>query len=54
MRFEITAVYEVDIPDDECYAMEKPLDEIKDNVNWYIRMYGYGWCEKVEQIDGPC
>ena len=53
MKFKITAVYEVDIPDDEYYAMDEPLHQIKDDVNWYIRMYGYGWCEEVEQLGRP-
>ena len=34
MRFRITEVHEVDIPDDEYYAMEEPLEEIKDDASW--------------------
>ena len=54
LRFKITEVHEVDIPDDEYYAMEEPLEEISDNAPWYIRVYGRnGWCEEVEQLDRP-
>lgn len=55
MKFKITEVHVVDIPDDEYYAMEEPFDEIRDNAPWYIKMYGCeGWCEEVEQLGRPC
>lgn len=54
MRFEITEVHVVDIPDDEYYAMEDPLGEIRDNAPWFISQYGSdGWCEEVSQLGGP-
>ena len=55
MRFKITEVHEVDIPDDEYYAMEEPFEEIKDDADWYIMKYGRReWYEEVEQLDRPC
>lgn len=54
MRFEITEVHVVDIPDDECREMEDPIEEIKDNAPWFISQYGSdGWCEDVSQLGGP-
>lgn len=54
MRFEITEVHVVDIPDDGYYAMEDPLGEITDNAPWFIRQYGCdGWCEEVSQLGRP-
>lgn len=54
MRFEITEVHVVDIPDDECREMEDPIEEIKDNAPWFISQYGSdGWCEEVSQLGRP-
>lgn len=48
MRFEITEVHVVDIPDEELREMEDQIDEIKDNAPWFISQYGReGWCEEV-------
>ena len=54
MRFEITEVHVVDIPDDECRETEDLIEEIKDNAPWFISQYGSdGWCEEVSQLGGP-
>lgn len=48
MRFEITEVYVVDIPDSEVDEMENPLEEIKDKSHWLIDMYARELrCEEV-------
>ena len=55
MRFRIIEAHEVDIPDDEYYAMEEPFEEIKDNAPWYIKMYGRReGCKEVEKHVEPC
>ena len=55
MRFKITEVHEVDIPDDEYYAMEEPSEEIKEDASWDIEKYGRReWYEEVKQLDRPC
>lgn len=54
VRFEITEVHVVDIPDDEYYAMEDPIEEIKYDAPWFISLYGCdGWCEEVSQLGRP-
>lgn len=40
MRFEITEVHVVDIPDSEVEEMDNPLEEIKDDAHWFIETYG--------------
>lgn len=51
MRFEITEVHVVDIPDSEVEEMENPLEEIKDDAYWFIEEYGREvWCEEVTRL----
>lgn len=40
MRFEITEVHVVDIPDSEVEEMDNPLEQIKDEAYWLIEQYG--------------
>lgn len=51
MRFEITEVHVVDIPDSEVEEMDNPLEEIKDGAHWFIETYGReAWCEGVTRL----
>lgn len=51
MRFEITEVYVVDIPDSEVEEMENPLEEIKDDAHWFIEQYEReARCEEVTRL----
>lgn len=51
MRFEITEVHVVDIPDSEVEEMDNPLEEIKDDVHWFIETCGReAWCEEVTRL----
>lgn len=51
MRFEITEVHVVDIPDSEVDDMDDLLDEIKDDAHWFIEQYGReAWCEGVTRL----
>lgn len=44
MRFEITEVHVVDIPDSE-------VEEIKDDAHWFIETYEReAWCEEVTRL----
>lgn len=54
MRFEITETHVVDIPDEELDAdrpLEEILEEIKDDVRWFIETYEReAWCEEVTRL----
>lgn len=51
MRFEITEVHVVDIPDSEVEEMDNPLEEIKDDARWFIETYEReAWCEEVARL----
>lgn len=51
MRFEITEVHVVDIPDSEVEEMDNPLEEIKDDAHWFIEQYAReSWCEEVTRL----
>lgn len=51
MRFEITEVHVVDIPDSEVEEMDNPLEEIKDDAHWFIETYEReAWCEEVTRL----
>lgn len=51
MRFEITEVHVVDIPDSEVEEMENQLEEIKDDAHWFIETYGReAWCGEVTSL----
>lgn len=51
MRFEITEVHVVDIPDSEVEEMENQLEEIKDDAHWFIEQYERKvWCEEVTSL----
>lgn len=51
MRFEITEVHVVDIPDSEVEEMENPLEEIEDDAHWFIEQYEREvWCGEVTRL----
>lgn len=51
MRFEITEVNVVGIPDSEVEEMENPLEEIKDDAHWFIEQYEReAWCKEVTRL----
>jgi hypothetical protein len=51
MRFEITEVHVVDIPDSELEDMDDPLEEIKDDAHWFVEQYEReAWCEEVTRL----
>lgn len=52
MRYRITTVHIVDIPEDEIDDKENPVQEIMDNAHWYTEAFEReAWCEKVERDD---
>ena len=53
MRFEITEVHVVDIPDSEVEEMENPLEEIKDDAHWFIEAYGREGCKRFVFVPVP-
>lgn len=51
MRFEITEVHVVDIPDSEVEEMDNQLEEIKDDARWFIETYEReALCEEVTRL----
>lgn len=51
MRFEITEVHVVDIPDSEVEEMDNPLEEIKDDAPRFVEQYEReAWCEEVTRL----
>ena len=52
MKFEITEVHVVDIPDEELREIGDPITEINDNAPCFIAQYGRdAWCDEVRQLD---